>query len=195
MLYASLRIAVRGFFSFFYRWKVEGVHHIPEEGPVVICANHISNLDPPLLGAAVQRKVHFMAKQELFRIPLFSLLIRALGAFPVKRGSGDLHALKQALQILRENKMLGIFPEGTRSRDGKLGRAHTGAALIALKAGAPVVPTAIIGPYRLFRPVQIVFGQPIDVTPLTKGKIGTKEAAALTDLIMNEIQRLIDQHR
>src|SRR3954447_25256240 len=81
MLYASLRIAVRGFFSFFYRWKVEGVHHIPEEGPVVICANHISNLDPPLLGAAVQRKVHFMAKQELFLIPLFSLLIRALGAF------------------------------------------------------------------------------------------------------------------
>ncbi|MBA4543121.1 MULTISPECIES: 1-acyl-sn-glycerol-3-phosphate acyltransferase [Thermoactinomyces] len=195
MLYASLRIAVRSFFSFFYRWKVEGVHHIPKEGPVVICANHISNLDPPLLGAAMDRRIHFMAKQELFRIPLFSMLIRVLGAFPVKRGSGDLQALKQALRLLQEEKVLGIFPEGTRSRDGKLGRAHTGAALIALRAGAPVVPAAIIGPYRLFRPVRIIFGQPIEVTSPAREKIGMKEAAALTDRIMNEIKQMIDQHR
>lgn len=136
-----------------------------------------------------------MAKQELFRIPLFSMLIRVLGAFPVKRGSGDLQALKQALRLLQEEKVLGIFPEGTRSRDGKLGRAHTGAALIALRAGAPVVPAAIIGPYRLFRPVRIIFGQPIEVTSPAREKIGMKEAAALTDRIMNEIKQMIDQHR
>jgi 1-acyl-sn-glycerol-3-phosphate acyltransferase len=122
-------------------------------------------------------------------------MIRALGAFPVKRGAGDRQAIKRSIQILKENKILGIFPEGTRSKNGKLGKAHIGAALIAIKAGVPIVPVAIIGPYRLFRPVRIVFGQPIDVTLFTKGKSGTEAAAELTDLVMSEIQRLLDQHR
>jgi 1-acyl-sn-glycerol-3-phosphate acyltransferase len=195
MLYVSIRQLFRIIFATFYRWKVIGHHHIPKEGPVVICANHINNLDPPLVGCAISRKVHFMAKEELFRVPVLGPIVRILGAFPVKRGAGDRQALKTSIQILKENKVLGIFPEGTRSKTGELGKAHPGAALIALKTNSPIVPAAIIGPYRLFRPIRIVFGKPIDLTPFKDGKIGTETAHALTERMMDQIKQLIEQHQ
>jgi 1-acyl-sn-glycerol-3-phosphate acyltransferase len=161
----------------------------------MICANHISNLDPPLVGCAMQRKIHFMAKEELFKIPILAPIIRTLGAFPVKRGGGDHQALKTSIQLLKNGQVLGIFPEGTRSKTGELGKAHSGAALIALKANSPVVPVAIIGSYRLFRSIKVIFGKPIDVTPYTQGKIGTEQASALTECIMVQIRQMIEQHR
>jgi len=195
MLYALARQIVRAFFLLFFRVKVEGLHHLPMEGRVMICSNHISNLDPPLIGCILPRRIHFIAKEELFRIPLVSLLLKGLGAFPVKRGEGDRQALKRSIQILKEEKVFGIFPEGTRSKTGELGKAHQGAALIALKAQAPIVPVAIIGPYRLFRPVRVVMGKPMDVSAWSNGKMDRDAAARLTDRIMEEIQQLLDQHR
>ncbi|MFC7442149.1 lysophospholipid acyltransferase family protein [Laceyella putida] len=195
MLYTLIRGFARFLLNILYRVEVKGERHIPTQGPVVLCANHISNFDPPLVGAFITRQIHFMAKDELFRIPILARFLRELNAFPVKRGAGDSAAVKNAIRLLRDGQMLGIFPEGTRSKTGELGKAHIGAALIALKGKAPIVPVAIIGPYRLFRPVKMVIGQPIDVTPYTEGKVSAETANELTDLVMHQIQQMLNEHR
>lgn len=193
MLYFPLRVIVRLFFSVVFRYRVVGVENIPKTGPAIICSNHISNLDPPILGSASNRIIHFMAKEELFRIPLFRHVIESLHAFPVNRSGGGRLALKRALELLREDKILGIFPEGTRSKTGKLGKGRVGAALLASKVGAPLIPTAIIGPYRLLGPVIVVFGKPID--PRQFEAKSSNVVQELTDRIMQEIQWLLDHHQ
>lgn len=179
----------------FYRWQVIGAEHIPKEGPVILCANHISLLDPPLLGSGIERQVHFMAKEELFRIPVISFFIKKFGAFPVKRGAGDRASIRTALNLLEDGKIFGIFPEGTRSKNGELGPGLPGVAMFALKSQAAVIPVAIVGPYRLFKPVKIVYGQPIDLSELRSKKSGSDTLKEATDLIMSQIQRLLNQHR
>src|SRR5690606_34937430 len=146
MLYRMFRFGFRLLFRLVYRWEIRGAEHVPSEGAVVVCCNHINNLDPPLLGSALERPIRFMAKEELFKIPVLSFLIRRFGAFPVNRGAADKRAVKQALTFLKQGEVLGVFPEGTRSRTGELGAGHTGAAFIALKGKAQVVPAAVIGP-------------------------------------------------
>lgn len=195
MLYRLGRVLFRLFFSVCYRWEVEGKEHIPDQGPVVVCPNHIHNLDPPLVGAAMDRKVYFMAKEELFRIPILAPLIRHLGAFPVRRGASDRIAFKRAMEILREGKVLAIFPEGTRSRSGRLGKAHPGAALIAIKGKADVVPAAIIGPYRLFRKVRIVFGPPFRLDFPPNCKINSELLRKQSSRIMEKIEGLLQDGR
>ncbi|GAB7386243.1 lysophospholipid acyltransferase family protein [Bacillaceae bacterium] len=194
MMYRFFRFLFRVFFRLVFRWEIIGGDRVPKSGAVVLCCNHISNWDPPFLGAAAERKVSFMAKKELFAIPGLAWIIRKFGAFPVKRGASDKSALVQALQILEAGGVLGIFPEGTRSKTGTLGKAYPGAALIALKSNALVIPVAIIGPYRPFRPVKIVFGEPIDLEPFRAQKITTQVAAKATEKIMAEIRSLIDRY-
>lgn len=195
MLYRLGRVLFRLLFAVCYRWEVEGTEHIPKQGPVVVCPNHIHNLDPPLVGSAIDRKVHFMAKEELFRVPILAPLIRRLGAFPVRRGSGDRKALKKAIEILQEGKVLAIFPEGTRSRDGRLGKAHPGAALIALKGNANIVPAAIIGPYRFFGKIRIVFGPPFRLECPPGNKINSDILRDQSARIMAKIERLLQDGR
>jgi 1-acyl-sn-glycerol-3-phosphate acyltransferase len=193
--YRFFRGVFRAIFSIVFRWQVIGAEHIPKEGPVILCANHISLWDPPLLGAGIERPVHFMAKQELFRIPVISFFITKFGAFPVKRGAGDRAAIRTALKLLEDGKIFGIFPEGTRSKTGKLGPGLPGVAMFALKSEAVVIPVAIVGPYRLFRPVKIVYGAPIDLSAQRAAKPGSDTLKETTDLIMSHIQSLLDQHR
>ncbi|QQE76610.1 1-acyl-sn-glycerol-3-phosphate acyltransferase [Brevibacillus composti] len=192
--YRTFRGLFRFVFSVFYRWQVIGAEHIPKEGPVILCCNHISLWDPPLLGSGIDRQVHFMAKEELFRIPVISFLIQKFGAFPVKRGAGDRTAIRTALKLLEEGKIFGIFPEGTRSKDGTLGPGMSGVSMFALKSNAAVIPVAIKGPYKLFRPVKIIYGQPIDIASLRERKTDSETLKETTDLIMSRIQSLLDQH-
>jgi 1-acyl-sn-glycerol-3-phosphate acyltransferase len=175
------------FFSLLFRLRTVGVDNIPKTGPVMLCSNHISNWDPPLLGTRVPRKVHFMAKAELFDIPLFASLIRALGAFPVKRGGVSKEAIRTAIQLLQDGNVICIFPEGTRNNLAAVGKK--GAASIALRAGAPVVPTAIIGKYRPFRRMTIVYGKPLDLSEFASGSSQQTELA--TERIMNAIRELL----
>lgn len=128
---------------------------------MILVANHVSYLDPPALGVACPRRVYFMAKEELFHIPLFGHLLHGLGAFPVKRGVPDRRAVKRALAILAAQQVLGIFPEGTRSKSGELGPAEEGAAVLALRTGACLIPAGIRGT-RGRRPVRVVFGPPLE---------------------------------
>lgn len=182
-------------FRIFYPWRVIGRENIPAEGPVIICSNHISNWDPPLLGSPLTRQVHFMAKDDLFKIPVLNWLITQFGAFPVKRGGGDRAAIRATLDLLKNGKILGIFPEGTRSKNGQLGEGKSGTALFALRSDAVVIPVAIIGPYKLFRPVTIVYGKPVDLTAYKSRKDTSDAVADATLHIMREIQQLIDLHK
>jgi 1-acyl-sn-glycerol-3-phosphate acyltransferase len=193
--YRLFRGIFRSIFSFVFRWQVIGRDHIPKEGPVILCPNHISLWDPPLLGSGIERQVFFMAKEELFRIPVVSFLITQFGAFPVKRGAGDRAAIRSTLKLLEEGKIFGIFPEGTRSKTGEIGEGMSGVAMFALKSQAQVIPVAIIGPYRLFRPVKIVYGKPIDLTELREAKSSSDTLKETTELIMAEIKKLHDAHR
>lgn len=160
MLYLLGRAIFRIIFGLVFRWRVNGREHLPPAGPYLLCANHTSWWDPPLVGSIVAPQVYFMAKEELFRIPVLGPLLRAWGAYPVKRQSADRKALRRSLQLLEAGQVLGIFAEGTRSRDGRLQRAEGGAAWLAQKTGAPVVPIGIAAPYRPFQPLQVRIGPP-----------------------------------
>ena len=168
-LYGFCEIIFPWIFKIWLRWEVSGRENIPAEGPVVIAANHLSLLDPPVLGAAATRKVHFMAKSELFKPAWFGALIRKLGAFPVRRGAMDRDAIKTGLTILKENKVLAVFPEGTRSKTGELGRAGGGAFMMAVKCKAKIVPAYIYGTDLKRHPgwpkVRVIFGKPMEYDP------------------------------
>jgi len=189
-LYPFARSVVAGILKPTFRIKVEGLEHFPKEGGVLLCTNHISNLDPPVVGVTAPRKVLFMAKDELFQVPVLKQLLNNFGTFPVKRGGGDREALRAGLKVLKEGNVLGLFPEGTRSKDGKLGKGMPGAGFFALRSTAAVVPCAIIGPYKSFSTLRVVYGKPINMEEYREKKISTEE---MTSIIMEEIGKLIQK--
>lgn len=193
MLYSFLKGILPAMFRVLYRTEVHGQENVPKEGGVIIAANHISLWDPPFVGAFCPRRVSFMAKKELFENRIFSSIITNLGAFPVNRGAADRNAIKTALNILAEGKCLGLFPEGTRSKSGKLGEAEAGVGLIAYKANVPIVPVAITGTNGkgLFPKFTIRFGKPIPAGDPKDKKL----MAALPVQIMAEIQKLLDEQQ
>ncbi len=148
VLYWMVWVAVRIWYFGILRVRLEGVGHLPRRGGYVLCSNHISWQDPMLLGAAMPKQVHFMAKAEAFASPVGGLILRVVGAFPVRRHTADRGAIRRALGLLHTGKPVVVFPEGTRSRDGRLGQAEPGAALLALWSGSDVVPVGISGRYR-----------------------------------------------
>ncbi|MEW5922087.1 MAG: lysophospholipid acyltransferase family protein [Bacillota bacterium] len=159
MFYYLITACFRIFFKLLFRYQIYGWENIPEKGAYIICSNHKSWFDPPLVGSVCRHAcINFMAKEELFHIFLFGSIIRKLGAFPVKRDTADRRALKKALQLLEEGKIIGLFPEGTRVKGGELGQPFHGPALIALLSKKPVLPVAVKWPGKLFQPVRITFG-------------------------------------
>ncbi len=182
---------VRGLF----RLRVRGLEQLPEGG-FVLAANHTSNFDPWALGIPLlpHRQLRFMAKSELFN-PVLAPLLRAGGAFKVRRGEGDLDAMRTAAELAREGEIVVMFPEGTRLRKGlrkkHSARPHTGAARIALAAGVPLVPAAITGTDRLSRlgPLRVTYGEPIDLSDLEGLDVKTASAEA-TERLMTKIDEL-----
>jgi 1-acyl-sn-glycerol-3-phosphate acyltransferase len=178
-----------------YRLRARGLEHIPEGG-FVLAANHTSNFDPWPLGIPFlpKRQLRFMAKAELFN-PILAPILRAGGAFEVRRGEGDVEAMRTAAELAREGEIVVMFPEGTRQKKGlrkkREARPHTGAARIALTAGVPLVPAAIGGTDRLSRlgPLSVAYGEPIDVSDLEG--METKRAASIaTERLMKAIEEL-----
>jgi glycerol-3-phosphate dehydrogenase (NAD(P)+) len=145
LLYWLVRAVIQPFFHLYFRMSRVGREHVPQEGPVIIAANHRSFLDPFVIGTLVRRPVYFVAKQELFRRPLVAWFLNSLGAFPIDRGNADGDAMATAREILERGGVVAIFPEGTRIRPGALGRPKRGVGRLALETGAPVVPVAVIG--------------------------------------------------
>jgi len=162
--YRLVHTVFKPVFGFCYLKKATGLENLPKEGAFVLCANHLSALDPICISARLPGKIDlsFLAKKELFENKFLKLLIDALGAIPVDRGSADIGAIRASMQALKDGKCLLIFPQGTRSRDNTPTPMLTGASMIALRGGVPVIPCYIDGPYKLFRRIDIRFGKPID---------------------------------
>lgn len=197
MFYKLLMCLTQILFGILFRPAVFGKENVPMDGPVIMAANHLSNWDPPFAGTYMPRPVAYMAKEELFKPAICGWIISQLYAFPVKRGAADRAAIKTAIGILKQGLCLGVFPEGHRSKDGKLGKAEAGVSLLAAMSKAPVVPTAIIGTNKIFAnggmlpKLQIIFGEPM----FFEGKHNDK--AALEDFskkIMENIEKLIISH-
>ncbi|MHB8577515.1 MAG: lysophospholipid acyltransferase family protein [Dehalococcoidia bacterium] len=185
--------------ALFARWEVRGAEHLPASGGVLLVANHLHNADPPLLGASIRRRrLVFMAKIELFRRPPASWATRLFGAFPVHRFEADLGALRTAQELLRTGHVVAILPEGHRNRDGiALQQPFPGAALIALRAGVPVLPVAITGTQQirslailLKRPrITVTVGEPFSLPAAQR--INSAAVHAASDEIMRHIAALL----
>jgi 1-acyl-sn-glycerol-3-phosphate acyltransferase len=194
MFYYLLKVTLRLLFSTVFRWKVRGLENIPAGGRVIIAPNHCSNADPLLVGAATNRRVRFLAKEELFSPSWFGSILKHLGTIPVKRGVGDRAAIRLALGVLEAGNALILFPEGTRSKNGQLNKAQHGVAMIAIKSQTPVVPVAISGTFRFFRKgnwfprFKVYYG-----SPLFPPKDNSKETMEeFSQQIMAEIANLLE---
>ncbi|CCO09018.1 lysophospholipid acyltransferase family protein [Desulforamulus hydrothermalis] len=191
MLYTVLRVIIRWLLLVWRRWQVKGTEHIPAGGGVVVVANHVSNLDPVVLGCALTRRIHFMAKVQLFKVPVLSTVITMLGAFPVNRDKTDRHAVRRALELLQGGHMVGIFPEGTRSKTGDLQKPHIGAAMLAVKADVPILPVSLQGTRGIFNKITVNIGEPIYLPELWRGKPGKAELEELSQQLMDRIKNLM----
>ena len=163
--YSATRFLLGGLIGALSGWEVRGRENIPRTGGLIVASNHISYLDPPFVGTAAMRELHFMAKEELFRSPVFGGLIRAYNAIPIRRGVADLSGLSRAIEVLKQGRALIMFPEGTRMRDGELHPARPGVGMLAVNADCSIVPCYIsgsnqAGKFLLRRaPVRVSFGE------------------------------------
>jgi 1-acyl-sn-glycerol-3-phosphate acyltransferase len=173
----------------FWRFQVEGAEHVPPDGPLIVACNHRSYFDPPALGCALPRPVAYMAKIELFRIPVLGTIITWLNAFSVDRSRGDVAAIKKAVEQLRQGKAVGIFPEGTRNLTGEV-KAQVGVALLASLSKAPVLPAYVSGTAHAnrFAPIRVAFGEPVVLA--SGGKATRDDLAKWTDEVMARIEAL-----
>lgn len=202
LVYRAAWLLARFLLHLLFGYRVEGAEKVPEEGPVILAANHLSILDPIAIGAGVKRPVSFLARADVFRLPLLSWLLPRLYAIPVERGTGDLSAIKGAIRALEKGMAFGIFPEGTRSRSGRLQPFKTGVAAIAYRTGSPVVPVAVVGTekawpvgrklFRLRQPIRVVYGDPIPVP--RKTKVTHQELENLTRDIEARVRELLPPH-
>lgn len=193
MSYKFFRALLRFFYRILFRIHAVGTENIPTEGSVILASNHISLLDPPAVGILIKRQVRFMAKEELFKVPVLGMLIKSFGAYPVKRGGVSIDAIKSSISLLKSGEIMGIFPEGTRQKGADSAGAKKGTAMIALRSKATVIPCAIVGNYKLFRKVTIIYGKPVDV----QGVEATEDVdqyEAVTDEIMKQINLLKKSH-
>lgn len=183
MLYCLLKFVLWPVFMLVFRPVTYGRENMRIKGKAVFVSNHRSLLDPIMIALVSPRIVHFMAKMELFKSPVTNILMRSFFAFPVNRKTADRASLKNALKVLENGKVFGIFPEGKRSVTEDLDEFEKGAAFLAIRAGAPVVPIYISADgYRRGRPKMMV-GKPINVTDI----VATTSKSALVDVVTDEI--------
>lgn len=198
--YGAWRVFLTALCRYVFRLKIEGREHEPRQGPFIAAVNHASAIDPLFAGIALTRRVYMMAKHDLFSIPLVSAWFRSIGgAFPVRRGEPDRKALRRAIQILEQGEVLLMFPEGTRSPDGRLQEAEPGAALIALRTGTPILPVALVGTHRFLPksawwprlvPVSARLGPPLTV-PRIEGHLDHQVLERWGRRIIEEIAKLM----
>jgi len=197
-LYYAGRYLTRVLLFLFARWEVRGRENIPSQGPLLIVVNHLSLADPPIIGVSINRKAVFLAKEELFRSRVTGYVVRNYGAFPVRRGGMNKKSLRESEQLLRQGIALILFPEGRRSRSGRLGSAFPGPAFLASRSGAPILPVGITGTEKirgiawlLRRPrITVNIGCPFHL-PQTNGKLTREELAEFTRSIMEHIAELL----
>lgn len=202
MLYKIGCFLCRMIILLFGGMTVVGQENIPEEGGVIIAPNHLSFIDPPATGVSVKRPVWFMAKSELFKVPVFGSIIRKTHAFPVRRGTADRAAFKQAISLLHEGKMVLIFPEGKRGEPGHLGKPERGIGLIAIHAKVPVVPIALIGTEKMLpkhfflmkrHHIKIRIGEPVSLEDLYSQPETRETLSEVGQRVMASIEKMLEE--
>ncbi len=198
LLYSIGRVIAGILLFLLTRCRVRGRDNVPEQGPLLVIANHLNLIDPSVLVISLGRRVVFMAKDELFRSRIVAYLMRNFGVFPVAKGRLDRKALGKAMQVLNDGQTLVMFPEGMRSKSRRLKVAFPGAALLASRSGAPVIPVGISGTEKMTglawlwrRPeITVNIGQPFTLPP-ANGKLTKSGLSGLTDIMMVRIAELL----
>lgn len=176
-----------------YRVRIEGLENVPKNSACIICGNHVHALDAPALLATINRDVCFMAKEELWRSVGFRFMAMCYNVFPVKRGKKDTDAIKTALRVLKNNQILGMFPEGTRNGMERNIKPKNGAVNIAIRAEVPIIPFGVIGDFKPFKKIIYRFGEQIDLSNY-KDKAKDKEFVdGLTKEVMDKVVELRDK--
>jgi 1-acyl-sn-glycerol-3-phosphate acyltransferase len=205
MTYWVLKAILVPILRFFFRVRVEGIENVPKSGPVILASNHVSFSDSIFLPMVLRRRVTFVAKAEYFEDPKTAWFFRAVGQIPIKRGGGSasLRALESAKEVLRDGGLFAIYPEGTRSPDGRLYKGHTGVARLAVQTESPLLAVAMVGTReaqpigqampRLFMPITIRFSKPMDFSRHVDHATDPKILRQITDEIMFELSQLSGQ--
>lgn len=193
MIYGIVKFFIKRYYKLKFKITIIGEDRVPPSGPVMLCSNHISDFDPPLIGLALDRQLSFFAKSELFELPVIGKVFPSLNAIPVSRGKSDRAALKTSINALKEDRCLLIFPEGHRNKGDvkKLQNLQEGASFIASKSEAPIVPVIIKGEYNRKKGVTIVFGKPINTEAFlqagnTRKDLTRKLEEKLNNLLFSE---------
>lgn len=204
-LYATGWVLFRALFASYFRWRVWQPENVPATGGVILAANHASYLDPPLVAAGLRRPVNFLARKSLFRFPLLGWVLRRVGAVPLDRDGGSAAGLRTVLEQVKAGRAVILFPEGTRTHDGRLQPARSGIGLMVVKSGVPVVPVRVFGTYEAYgrhrrfprpRPVAVRYGAPMQFDRLrAEARTASKERLKaiyqdIADEILAAIARL-----
>jgi len=199
MLYWYTQIVLYIICKILFRHEVTGVENLPKHGAFIIASNHQSHLDPPIVTISIGRKAHYMAKTELFGTRLGNFFFTGVSCIRVRRGGVDRSALKESLAVLKKGGVIAIFPEGTRSKNGRLGPAKAGAALFAFNTGVPVIPMFIDGSGRALAPgrsfisitkIKAKFGKRLYAPRIAEGSSKRQAYQNFADRIMEEIANL-----
>jgi 1-acyl-sn-glycerol-3-phosphate acyltransferase len=199
-LYALVKIILMPLLKTVLGLQVRNAERLPAAGAVIVAANHVSNFDPLVVAAASPRQLCFLAKVELFRVPVLSFLLRRVKAIPLRRHAADRGALVAALSALQAGRALLLFPEGTRSKTGEIQEGKRGVAMLAVKNRANVIPVHVSGTFRLWpflwrRRAVVEFGKPVEIGPFLKLRLSSKHLyARIGAEIMNRIKELRDAH-
>ena len=197
VFYAIATATMKALLVLLTHWEVKGRENVPRNGPLIVVANHLSMIDPPLLSASIPRRIFFMTKEELFS-SWGGVFVRWFGAFPVRRGTPDRRAIRQAMKVLERGQTLGIFPEGKRSLNHQMGEAEFGVAMIAFRSGAPILPAGISGSENVKGPgfiwqrpsITVTIGQPFSL-PRNEGKPTREQLVQATNLIMGHVAEVL----
>lgn len=199
VMYGFLRLLARTLVRGYFRCSGRGMENIPASGSFILAANHVSYLDPFFIGAFCPRPVHYIMLKSFYEMPVIGPVCRLAGSFPVDPDGPALPALKRALSVLRDGRVLGIFPEGGRSPDGRLTEPRGGVSLLVLRGGYPLIPVSITGAERAFgkgmaiprpRKVRIRFGKPLSLPEMEDGEARSAYLARSSGLVMNAIAGL-----
>lgn len=190
MFYRCVLAVARFLLLFMFRIRTEGLENVPKAGGVIYAANHKSCHDPIVVAATSKRQIAFMGKKELFNFKPFGYILKSLGAFPVNRGKGDVGAVKTGLTILKQEKVMMLFPEGKRIDKGEIVPAKPGVAMFAIHAKVPVVPIKIEGEYRFMHKIKVIYGKPMCFDEYYGQKLTSEEFQVLSQNILDTIYGL-----
>lgn len=191
MLYKIAVIICKSLLRLIYKVEVEGDASLSSVKGCIVYANHTCYLDPVVMGCFTDRQVRFMAKKELYKHSFFRYILLKLGTFPVRRGEADISAIKTSLKLLKNGEILGMFPEGTRSKGKMPADAEPGLSMIAIKAKVPVIPIAILSNYRIFSKIKMFIGEPVYLEEFYNEKLTMGQHREVSNKLMGKVMGML----